>query len=139
MRANGLIDTSAIVALLDRTDRWHPRCVKAFAQLRLPFATSEAVLAEVFHLLGENQHDYAWKFLRSGAIVMASIEDSELTDIRTLMSRYADRPMDFADATLVHLANREKLANVFTIDHADFSTYRMEGRRRFRIVPESRP
>jgi predicted nucleic acid-binding protein len=43
--------------------------------------------------------------------------------------------MDFADATLVHLANRESLATVFTIDHADFETYRFGGQRRFRVVP----
>ncbi len=51
------------------------------------------------------------------------------------MSKYADRPMDFADATLVHLARRESLTTVFTIDGADFSTYRIDRRKRFRIVP----
>ena len=51
-----------------------------------------------------------------------------------LMKRYADRPMDFADATLVHLAKRESIATVFTIDHDDFETYRA-GRRRFRVEP----
>lgn len=43
--------------------------------------------------------------------------------------------MDFADATLVHLAKREGLTTVFTIDHNDFETYRIEGRRPFQIVP----
>lgn len=51
------------------------------------------------------------------------------------MLRYQDRPMDFADATLVHLARREGLTTVFTIDHNDFETYRIEERRPFRIVP----
>ena len=55
------------------------------------------------------------------------------------MSRYADRPMDFADATLVYLAKREGLSTVFTVDHADFETYRIEGRRRFRVLPATRP
>jgi len=52
------------------------------------------------------------------------------------MSRYSDRPMDFADATLVHLAQRESLSTIFTIDHDDFETYRIHGRRRFRVIPE---
>ena len=47
--------------------------------------------------------------------------------------------MDFADATLVYLAKREGLPTVFTVDHADFETYRIEGRRRFRVVPPRRP
>jgi predicted nucleic acid-binding protein len=51
------------------------------------------------------------------------------------MMRYADRPMGFAEATLVHLAEREQLTTVLTVDHADFETYRIGGRGRFRILP----
>jgi len=43
--------------------------------------------------------------------------------------------MGFADATLVHLAQRESLLTVFTVDHDDFEIYRIGGRRRFRILP----
>jgi predicted nucleic acid-binding protein len=66
---------------------------------------------------------------------VAPISDSDLPDLQALMTRYRDRPMDFADATLVHLARRESLTDIFTIDHDDFETYRLDGRRRFRIVP----
>jgi uncharacterized protein len=75
----------------------------------------------------------------SGAIVLATIDNAELDDVHALMSRYADRPMDFADATLVHLAKRERLSTIFTVDHADFETYRIDGRRRFRVLPSERP
>jgi predicted nucleic acid-binding protein len=47
--------------------------------------------------------------------------------------------MDFADATLVHLAKREALSTIFTVDHPDFETYRIEGRPRFRVIPSNRP
>ncbi len=43
--------------------------------------------------------------------------------------------MDFADATLVYLARREKLSSILTVDHADFETYGIEGTPKFRIVP----
>ncbi len=66
-------------------------------------------------------------------------EFRELAHIQVLMSRYADRPMDFADATLVYLAKREGLSTIFTVDHNDFETYRIHGRRRFRVLPTSRP
>ena len=137
MRPSGLIDTGAILALLDRDDRWHERCRAAFASLRLPLATSAAVLAELFHLVGDQPRelDAAWGFLRSGAVSVLPIDDPDLPALETLMRRYADHPMDFADATLVHLAHRESLATVFAIDHADFETYRIGGRRRFRVVP----
>jgi predicted nucleic acid-binding protein len=141
MDDNALIDTGAILALLDRTDRWHNTCVETFGQLLLPLVTSEAVLTELFHLVGDSRHEMeaAWRFVRCGAIVLAAIEDSELPQMRALMSRYADRPMDFADASLVHLAKRESLSTIFTVDHAGFNTYRIEGRRRFRVLPANRP
>lgn len=137
MRPSGLIDTGAILALLDRNDRWHERCRVAYASLRVPLATSAAVLAEVFHLVGDQRQDVdaTWGFLRSGAVSVLPIDDSDLPALELLMQRYADHPMDFADATLVHLAHRESLATVLTIDHADFETYRIVGRRRFRVVP----
>ena len=69
---------------------------------------------------------------------MATIEDSELRQVHALMSRYWDRPMDFADATLVYLAKRESLSTILTVDHADFETYRIEGKKRFRVLPAKR-
>jgi predicted nucleic acid-binding protein len=114
--------------------------VDTFRQLRLPPLTSEAVLTELFHLVGDSRHEMetAWKFIRSGSIRLAAVEDSELPEIQALMSRYWDRPMDFADATLVYLARRETLSTVLTVDHADFNTYRIEGRKRFRVLPATR-
>ncbi len=138
---NGLIDTGAILALLDRSDRWHSACVDAFRQLRLPLLTSEAVLTELFHLVGDTRTEMeaAWKFVRSGALVLGTIDDAELPHLHGLMSRYWDRPMDFADATLVYLAKRESLSVILTVDQADFGTYRIEGKRQFRVVPRQRP
>jgi predicted nucleic acid-binding protein len=96
MAASALIDTGAILALLDRRDRWHGVCVAAFPQLRLPLLTSEAVLAELFHLVGDNRREMeaAWRFVLSGAVTLAEIGNSELPQVQALMLRYRDRPMD---------------------------------------------
>jgi predicted nucleic acid-binding protein len=141
LNANALIDTGAILALLDRSDRWHNSCVDAFHQLRLPLLTSEAVLTELFHLVGDTRTEMeaAWRFVRSGALVVGAIDNDELTQLHGLMSRYWDRPMDFADATLVYLAKREFLSVILTVDQADFATYRIEGKRQFRVVPRKGP
>jgi predicted nucleic acid-binding protein len=137
MPARGLIDTGAILALLDSDDQWHDPCRDLFPSLPLPLATSGAVLAELFHLLGDHPRDVAaaWDFLRSGAVTVLPIDDGDLPSLDRLMKRYHDRPMDFADATLVHLARRESLSLICTVDHDDFETYRIEGKRKFRIVP----
>jgi predicted nucleic acid-binding protein len=139
--ADALIDTGAILALLDKDDRWHESCVDAFQQLRLPLLTSGAVLTELFHLVGDSQKEMeaAWKFARSGALVVGAIDHGELPHLHALMSRYWDRPMDFADATLVYLAKRESLSVILTVDQGDFATYRIEGKRQFRVLPVRRP
>ena len=50
------------------------------------------------------------------------------------MRKYHDRPRDFADATLVLLAQRESFSTAFTIDHDDFEAYRVAGRKRLRVL-----
>jgi len=140
VEARGLIDTGALLALLDADDQWHQPCCEAFAQSRLPLASTGAVLAELFHLLGEGKRSLsaAWSLLRSGAIMILPITDTDAPDLDRLMARYSDRPMDFADATLVRLAEREELVDILTIDHDDFETYRIGGRKRFRVSPGRR-
>lgn len=61
--------------------------------------------------------------------------DAALRRARSLMGRYRDLPMDFADATLVVLAEEIGTRLVFTSDHRDFSVYRIRGRQSFTIVP----
>ena len=76
-----------------------------------------------------------WEFVRLGSISLAPITNADLPALETLMARYADRPMDFADATLVHVAEREGIQTVLTIDHSDFETYRIRRSAKFRILP----
>ena len=135
-----LIDTGFILSLIDGDESWHHPCVQAYNRTRLPLLTTEAVLTEVFHLARRSSLDPrgVWQLLRSGAIEMCPIDNKELSQIEALMRDYADRPMDFADATLVHLAGRERLSTILTIDHDDFETYRLPGRKKFSIFPSRR-
>ena len=68
--------------------------------------------------------------LSSGSLRLAVITHEDLPEIHSLMTTYRGRPMDFADATLVHLAARESLSLILTIDHDDFETYRIGGRKK---------
>jgi predicted nucleic acid-binding protein len=130
-----LADTSALLAVLDTSQDRHEQCAATFRDLPLPLIVSHAVLTELFHLAGVRRRPQIWRFLRTGALRLAEIAQAELPRLDTLMEQYADRPMDFADATLVHLAEREGLRTVFTLDDNDFETYRIGARKRFRIVP----
>jgi uncharacterized protein len=133
----GLIDTGAIVAIVNADESWHDACVEALGSVQLPLLTTGAVLTEFFHLIFARSLslEKAWRFVRSGALSIGSIGDSDLPHLRTLMEDYADRPMDLADATLVHIAGRESLSLILTVDHDDFETYRIGGKKRFTILP----
>jgi uncharacterized protein len=137
-RPGGLIDTSALVAIVDAGDPWHERCRHAYDGSALPLVTTDAVLTETFHFAlrrGKPLRQPTWNFIRLGAIKLAPITHADLPVLEQLMHRYADRPMDFADATLVHIAEREGLNTILTIDHDDFETYRIGRNAKFRILP----
>jgi uncharacterized protein len=140
MPSAGLIDTGAILAILEVDDAWHVACLQALRSSAMPLLTTEAVLTETFHLVGKSAHDKErlWRFVRSGGLTLKPMADSDLPALHSLMADYADRPMDFADATLVHLAARESISVILTVDHDDFETYRIAGRKRFTILPSRR-
>ena len=138
MTASALVDTGVILALLDRDDAWHDACLEVFRSVSFPLVTTEAVMTEVFHLAVRDfgRIEPAWELFDPATITLAPLTDAELPDIRALMTRYDDHPMDFADATLVHVANRESIGLILTIDHNDFETYRLAGNKRFMIRPD---
>jgi predicted nucleic acid-binding protein len=137
VRPGGLIDTGALLAAVDSSDHWHRACAEALSTARFPLATTSAVLAETFYfaLKRGNLLRPTWH-IRTGGFTLARITDADLPALEMLMSRYADRPMDFADATLVHVAEREGLRTILTIDHDDFETYRIGRHAKFRILPD---
>lgn len=131
-----LLDTGPLVAILDAGDPHHRPCCQVFENLRTPLVTTEAVLTEVLHLLGTNQaQDLALAFVVRGAAALVPTDRPALVSIRALMKKYADTPMDYADATLVDLANELGTNVVFTLDRRGFLTYRLPGRRSFELLP----
>ena len=53
--------------------------------------------------------------------------------IAQLFERYADQDPDWADMELVWLAETTGVARIATLDVADFSVYRINGRKRFEL------
>ena len=137
MHPRALIDSGALIALVDASDRWHTACADAFRSIDRPLATTAAVLADVFHHQSGSPHRMRaiWGLVRTSSIMVLAIEDVDLADLERLMLKYADRPMDFADATLVKLAEREGLTTILTVDR-DFEVYRIGGRKAFRVLPK---
>ena len=131
-----LADTGALVAFIDRNEASHRAVRVAFGDAQMPVISTWAILTEAFYFAQKNgKIDPLWGMLEDGLIKILPIADDELPALHALMLKYADRPMDFADATLVHVAGREGIADILTIDHDDFETYRFGRNRKFRIAP----
>ena len=132
-----LLDTGALVSLLDRSQNHYAKCRRVFAEWTGPLVSTEAVLTEATHLLAGVQGGRATcvDFFLSGGALLVPSSATSLQRVRKLLDKYADLPMDFADATLVALAEELDCTSVFTTDRTDFSVYRIKGRKAFRIVP----
>ncbi|MBK6846403.1 MAG: PIN domain-containing protein [Proteobacteria bacterium] len=136
--ANMLLDTGALISLLDRSQREHERFVACFEAWSGAVVTTEAVLTEATHLLSRVPGGAVacLDFVLAGGAAVVPASQGSLARCRELIARYADLPMDFADATLVVLAEEIGSYSVCTTDRRDFTVYRAAGRQRFRIVPE---
>jgi len=75
-----------------------------------------------------------WRLVLREDLVLAEASPASNRRAAHLMARYADRPMDLADATLVVLAEERGLSRIFTLD-SDFRIYRINGRKRFELIP----
>lgn len=128
-----LVDTGALVALFDPDDDWHARTVAALAKLGAGtrLVTTLAIVTETTHLLDfdlRNQLAFL-DWLAAGGAQLRHLNPNDLAACRARMAQYADRPMDFADATLVRLAERDGGLHVLSVD-SDFDVYRV-GRKKF--------
>jgi hypothetical protein len=132
-----LLDTGGLVGLLDRSQSVHRACVDFYQTWEGPVVTTEAVLTESTHLLASasNGSVACIDFILHGGVVLVPSTEVSLQRCRSLIEKYSDLPMDFADATLVVLAEELNTDLVFTVDH-DFSVYRIRGRKAFRVVPK---
>lgn len=133
-----LLDTGPLVAFLDRSERNHERCLAFMREFKGCLLTTEAVLTEVVYLLGpsfSNQKP-ALDFILLGGADLVPLSQALLKRSAALMAKYADSPMDFADATLVALAEERGITDIVTLDRKDFSVYRTASRKSFTIFPE---
>jgi uncharacterized protein len=132
-----LLDTGPLVAALDADDPAHPACRAALEGFAGQLHTTDAVVVEAMHLLGQ---------VRGGPQLLVAFLVESRTEIRPfvelanleraalLMRKYADIPMDFADASLVLLAQETSVAEILTLDQRGFAVFRFSGQKRFQLV-----
>jgi uncharacterized protein len=130
-----LVDTGFLVALYDRNDAFHSRCIRAHKQFDRPYVTCEAVLTESFHLL---RHLPA-----AGLAILKSVEMGILdvpftlkesaTEVARILDKYCNLPASLADACLVQMADESDTGDILTLD-SDFKRYRWRRNRSFNLL-----
>ncbi len=134
---NVLIDAGPLVAILDQSDTHHQICKKAFKSFEDPLATVWPAVTKAMYLLvfSWKTQEALWEMLSCGAVAILPPEVSDLPRMRELMEKFKDLPMDLADASLVRVAERERIQSIFTLDRRDFKLYRPTGIGYFTIIP----
>jgi uncharacterized protein len=136
-----LTDSGPLVAMLDRDDAYHERCIRVLPGLSTPMVTTLPALTEAMHFLGRqfgwNGQNSLWRMIRNGLLVIVQLDNELLERMAELMEQYRDSPMDIADASLVAIAEARGLRRIFTID-SHFYAYRLRNGHTLEVVPDRR-
>jgi predicted nucleic acid-binding protein len=132
-----LTDGGPLIAIIDADEPDHGACLAALDELDLPLVTTWPAFTEAMYLLagvGMVGQRALWQLVHTGRLVITDLSTSAIDRSARLMDKYADTPMDLADATLVALAEETRQRKIFSLD-SDFHVYRIRERQRFEVVP----
>jgi predicted nucleic acid-binding protein len=131
-----LLDTGVIVALLDRSEKFHQACAEAVGELEAPLITCEAVIAESCYLLRNlaGAAEAVIENVAAGVFQVPFQLSREAVGLKQVLRKYRDHKIDLADACLIRLAEEFETADILTLDK-DFAVYRWSRNKRFRILP----
>jgi len=132
-----ILDTGPWVALIDRSETRHAECVQWLKNFSGKLYSTEAVLTEVLYLLNFSitAQCAALDFVLESVVEIVPASTMSLKKTKNLMKKYADLPMDFADATIVYLATETRMQNVVTFAMKDFTIYMLPKNQSFTIMP----
>jgi predicted nucleic acid-binding protein len=124
-----LIDAGPLIALFNKHDRYHDSVINFISMQKYRFVSTTAVLTEVLHMIDfsiDAQLDFLEWVTKKG-VTLFEIQHNDIIRIIELTKKYADRPMDFADAILVVAAEKMGIRQIISID-SDFDIYRLPGK-----------
>jgi len=130
-----LIDSGPLIALFDASERHH-RGIRTFLKNNpYRFVSTLAVCTEVSYMLDFNfnaQRDF-FEWIMYKGVIISDINQNDMNRVVELMDKYADLPMDFADATLIITAEKTGIREIISLD-GDFDIYRLPGKEKIRNV-----
>jgi len=121
-----ILDAGPLIAALNRDDDYHRWALDTIERLGPPFHTCPEAMAEAAAMTG--QPAAIVEMIQAGEIVLAFDLAEQTASVLALLKKYADRSMDLADACIVRMTEMTRDCQVVTLDRADFSVYRRNGR-----------
>ncbi len=131
-----ILDTGPWIALIDRSESMHELTIDWLQNYSGSLYSTEAVLTEVLYLLNFSikAQSAALDFVLKSVVELVPSSNTSLKKSKDLMKKYADLPMDYADATIVCLAIDTGINRIVTFDQKDFSIYRTTKNKAFNLV-----
>jgi hypothetical protein len=132
-----IVDTGPLVAYLDASEKQHARVAARLDTFTGRLLTTTAVITEAMHLVATARRGPALlaEFVaQSGIQVFDFSEPAALAEAARRMEKYANIPMDYADATLVLLAERLGTFEILTLDYRGFTVFRSSQGKSFSMV-----
>lgn len=111
-----LVDTGPLVALANKRDKRHVDASGFFSRYDGALLTTVAVVTEVCALLPRHHATVFLHTIERSNFVLVHVPESELPLLAALMVKYVDRPMDFADASLIWLSDASGITEIATMD-----------------------
>ena len=135
------VDTGVFVALADRSDKWHECARNALGTLEEGWVTTWPVLTQACHLMRRRVAPQAvldlMDVVSEGSVEVWSPTAAQAAALPALMRKYANLPMDLADASLVLLAEHLRHGRILSSDMRDFGAYRWKNRKPFKNLLET--
>ncbi|MGL4511952.1 MAG: type II toxin-antitoxin system VapC family toxin [Lacipirellulaceae bacterium] len=121
-----LIDTGPLVAFRNTADQHRERVLALAPQIQGRLVTSWPVITEAAYLLRRHPREVQVLLgsVADGTLTVLPIGQSDSALIAGILQKYADQSLSLADASLMHLAEREGIDAVFTVDPKDFAVFR---------------
>ena len=134
-----VVDTGPLVAILDRSDKYHSICLETLKIIRPPMWTTWPVLTEVAWLIRDQPKGLQrlWTLVDTGLLKIAVLPDSCLSEMSTIQKRFSTLELQLADMSLVLVAERDEKSIIFTLDRRDFSVIQKKSRGKLKLIPES--
>ena len=128
-----LLDTGVLVALYARDDPHHGAAARWLAGFHGALHTVAPVLTEAAFFLPVRSRATLAELAAGGTLQLHHPDAAGHTRMAALLRKYADIDPDWADVSLVWLAETLGITRIATLDVTDFSVYRIQGRRRFEL------